>query len=181
MGWDSRLTRYGEKVDMAKEVAERYTWDNAEPLKVVRGKQRHGETPYYVAVRNQAGEVWAGVALTKRTKTEVWMKTMDETCGPGSHDAQAAKILDLLTPTDSEWANEWREAVRAAAVAEATQPKVAVGDVLKFAEGIDFGWAGVFDELRFEGRNKFTDPNGYKRFRVANWKTRKFEIIKIAA
>jgi hypothetical protein len=39
-------------------------------------------------------------------------KDMDESMGPCDHDCPAA-ILDLLTPTDSEWANAWRQKCRA--------------------------------------------------------------------
>jgi len=38
-------------------------------------------------------------------------KDMDETMGPGVTDCPA-DILDLLTSTDSEWANEWRDRCR---------------------------------------------------------------------
>ena len=113
MGWDMRLAGYGEKVDMANEVQQRYSgWADNEVLKVVRGSRQYGETPYYVAVKNKEnGQVWAGIALTKRTKDGVWMKTMDETCGFGVYDAKAAKVVELLTDTDSAWAKEWREGV----------------------------------------------------------------------
>lgn len=36
-------------------------------------------------------------------------KDMDETCGPFKYDCPKS-ILDLLTPTESEYANEWRKA-----------------------------------------------------------------------
>lgn len=35
-------------------------------------------------------------------------KDMDETCGPCYYDCPKG-ILDLLSPIDSEWANEWRK------------------------------------------------------------------------
>lgn len=70
---------------------------------------------YYAAVRNKDGEVWAAVFLTcGRTRHDgtAWgYKDMDETMGP-NEDKCPASILALLTPTDSEWANEWRERCR---------------------------------------------------------------------
>jgi hypothetical protein len=115
MGWDSRPKHYGEKVDVAKEVTERYTWveKGYEVLKVVRGSRMHGETPYYVAVKAE-GEVYAGICLTKVTKSDVWMKSMDETCGPYFADAKAAAILPFLTKAKNEFAQEWREKVKEA-------------------------------------------------------------------
>ena len=38
-------------------------------------------------------------------------KDMDESCGPCYYDCPKG-ILDLLTPTDSEWANNWRTKCR---------------------------------------------------------------------
>ena len=70
---------------------------------------------YYAAVQNHKGEVWAAVFLTcSRTKWDgtAWgYKDMDETMGP-NEDRCPASILALLTPTDSQWANEWRERCR---------------------------------------------------------------------
>jgi hypothetical protein len=37
---------------------------------------------------------------------------MDETCGPYEKKCPLS-ILNLLTPTDNEWANEWRKQCRA--------------------------------------------------------------------
>lgn len=70
---------------------------------------------YYAAVRNDdTGWVWAYVALIYRSPKSYhnfgW-KSMDESAGPGACDAPA-KVLDLLSETDSEWANEWRAACR---------------------------------------------------------------------
>ena len=70
---------------------------------------------YYAAVRNNKGEVWAAVFLTcGKTKWDntLWgYKDMDETMGPSECKCPAS-ILALLTPTDSKWANEWRQKCR---------------------------------------------------------------------
>ena len=70
---------------------------------------------YYAAVQNQKGEVWAAVFLTcgqTRHDGTAWgYKDMDETMGP-REDKCPASVLALLTPTDSESANEWRERCR---------------------------------------------------------------------
>lgn len=55
------------------------------------------------------------VMLTStRNGTEFAYKDMDETCGPCAYDCPES-ILKLLSPTDSQWANEWREKCRAKA------------------------------------------------------------------
>lgn len=70
---------------------------------------------YYAAVQNKKGEVWAAVFLTcGRTRhdgTSWGYKDMDETMGP-REDKCPASVLALLTPTDNENANKWREECR---------------------------------------------------------------------
>lgn len=70
---------------------------------------------YYAAVQNHKGDVWAAVFLTcGRTRHDgtAWgYKDMDETMGP-KEDKCPASILAILTPTDSKWANDWRERCR---------------------------------------------------------------------
>lgn len=59
-------------------------------------------------------ETWAAVILTKtdsRNYYNFYYKDMDETVGPCQADCPQS-ILKLLSPTDSQWANEWRERCR---------------------------------------------------------------------
>lgn len=67
---------------------------------------------YYAAVLdNQTEDIFAVVVLTSTDKDDFYYKEMDETCGP--YDCKCPKsILNLLTPTNSEFANEWRERCR---------------------------------------------------------------------
>jgi hypothetical protein len=58
---------------------------------------------------------------------------MDETMGPCDHDCPAA-ILDLLTPTDSEWANAWRQKCRA----RLAKPRPREGQTLVLAQPLSF-------------------------------------------
>jgi hypothetical protein len=51
---------------------------------------------------------------------------MDETMGPVESRCPE-RILDLLTPTDSEYANEWRARCRAFHAASKARPKIKVG------------------------------------------------------
>lgn len=74
---------------------------------------------YYAAIqikRNGIVEsVFATTALTRSNMKEYFnflYKDIDETMGP--YDCKCPKgILDLLTPTDNEYANDWRERCRA--------------------------------------------------------------------
>ena len=65
---------------------------------------------YYAAVAVE-NEVIAAVTLTRVDNKEYCnfaYKPMDETMGP-CEDNCPKGILDLLTPTDSEYANDWRK------------------------------------------------------------------------
>lgn len=179
MGWDGRYIRYGETVDFAEEVRERYTWSGNKAIKVVRGKRRDGQTPYYVAVQKDDGSVWAGVCLTQRRGNEAMFKGMGEDEGPYYADAVAGKILPLLTATDNEYANEWREKVAQAVVAEKTKPKVKSGDVLKFEKPMEFTYGGFQQFFIWVERNVFTDLEGKRKYKIPSWKLREFKVLSI--
>jgi hypothetical protein len=97
---------------------------------------------YYAAVRdNTTGVVWAAVipfTRSPRGHYNFCWKTMDETVGPGYHDAPA-KVLDALTETDNEWANEWRAACRKNL--ERKQKTLAPGTVVRLGHSLTF-WVG---------------------------------------
>lgn len=177
MGWDGRYICYGETVDFAKEVLDRYTWSGNKAIKVVRGKRQYGETPYYVAVQKDDGSVWAGVCLTQRRGDEAMFKTMGEDEGPYYADAVAGKILPLLTATDNAFANEWREKVAQAVVAEKAKPKVKAGDVLKFEKPMNFTYGGEQDTLIWVERNVFEGFYSNRKFKIPNWKLREFKVL----
>ena len=72
-------------------------------------------TVYYGAIKKDStNEVSGYVALTSSDKRQGYnfgYKSMDETYGPYQHKCPLA-ILNLLTPTDNEFANEWRKRCR---------------------------------------------------------------------
>lgn len=60
------------------------------------------------------GHVWGCVFLVSVDNKDYFnfsYKDMDETCGPGYYDCPES-ILKLLSPTNNEWANEWRKKCR---------------------------------------------------------------------
>ena len=101
---------------------------------------------YYAALEvvqtDGAREVIAVVCLVRYNPLDAegyvfGYKDMDETMGPCEADCPAA-ILDLLTPTASEYALRWRERCRAAIAKRAAVPKLRDGDLVVFAELIRF-------------------------------------------
>ena len=68
-------------------------------------------TVFATATEPEKTIVFAAVCLTRVDSKDHFnfsYKDMDETCGPCEYDCPAS-ILKLLTPTDSDWAKEWRE------------------------------------------------------------------------
>lgn len=75
------------------------------------GKNENGETIYEPLPENER-TTFGVVFLTSTDARDYYnfsYKDMDETCGPGCCDCPKG-ILDLLSPTDNEYANEWRQA-----------------------------------------------------------------------
>ena len=116
MGWTwyraSEYTKSG-KVSPSREIRKetrRHLFDYQEIL-----AEAFVKGVYYAAIRdNRTNEVWALVCLTGTTTTDYYnfgYKDMDESMGPYNYDCPD-RILDLLTKTDSESANEWREKCR---------------------------------------------------------------------
>lgn len=79
--------------------------------------------------------VFAAVVLTRQGGGEWGYKDMDETCGPNESGAPPA-LLAKLTPTTSDYANDWRDRCRARATL--TGRKLAHGDEIELAEPLRF-------------------------------------------
>lgn len=62
----------------------------------------------YYAIRNPAGDVFACLFLASKRQGEFFVKIVDETMGPGESHGITEKVLNALTPTTHEIANEWR-------------------------------------------------------------------------
>ena len=64
---------------------------------------------YYSACKNkETNKVFALIALTSVSDGELYYKDMEENMHPYAYDCPQT-ILDLLTETDNELANEWRQ------------------------------------------------------------------------
>jgi hypothetical protein len=145
---------------------------------------------FYAAVRtlkdtghSKAGEVWALVILMQRTRGEhnFGYKEMDETVGPGYYDAPA-RILDALTPTEHEWANQWRaECRKHLTKRETVKQEVRPGTVVELSKPVNFGdrhGAASRFEYQRDGRRTYwwaLDANNERRFRCrlgADWADR---------
>ena len=77
-------------------------------------KKRGVAKEQYIVIPAEEQYVFAVVFLTSINMEDYdnfSYKDMDESCGPYRYECPKG-ILDLLTPTDNEYANQWREACR---------------------------------------------------------------------
>lgn len=113
MGWISYHATYYKngKVDRIAEI--RSQFESGSRYKVLKASLVGSVV--YMAVERQIEDeriVFAAVVLTSTDSKDYYnfsYKGMDETCGPYHVDCPAS-ILNLLTPTTSEYALHWREA-----------------------------------------------------------------------
>jgi len=129
MGWTSYHVepkykngkKYIDRKEECDKLFNQTMINNVGYYKVLRSTVK-GST-YYAAVKKvkyateadaETNEVFGVVVLTRTNINEPYnfsYKDMDETCGPCYHDCPNV-ILDLLSPTENEYANEWRQKCR---------------------------------------------------------------------
>lgn len=140
MGWTSyRATHYKNgKIDRKAECDSALTYTSEFTQQTVIKSSMKG-TVYYGAVetiKDGRRDVWCAVFLTSVENNRYFAyKDMDETMHPYYYDCPKG-ILDLLTPTDYESANAWREKCRE------KKPKSPLADV-KIGESIK--WSPMRD------------------------------------
>jgi hypothetical protein len=109
MGWD--VTPVGKNITTKKYVVHYLKTmynDSYEVVKIVEGKNNYGEKAFYVAAKKKGdNKVFAVVFLTRRKNGSVAVKVIGESAGPG-HIEAPANFIYLLSPTENEWANQWR-------------------------------------------------------------------------
>ena len=143
MGWlvSYEKLRHGETVD--SRMRENMSWSQHDAASGERHEIIASATvgsTWYAAVKhtltNGTFRTFALICLTskgRRANEGFGYKDMDETCGP-NECACPARILDLLTPTDIEYANDWRARCRA----NATTTKAARAAIPKAGARVTF-------------------------------------------
>lgn len=138
-------------------------------------------TVFYAAARyvrdgyRPAGTVFALVCLVKFPTKDHYnfgYKDMSEDMGP-VEAACPKRILDRLTPTDSEYANKWRAACRA----RLAKPRPQQGQTVKFMLPLSFNNGDVLDTFTYVKGSRFTH-NGMT-YRITNWQDRDYTINPI--
>lgn len=137
---------------------------------------------FYAAVRSAQPSVgvWALVVLIQRTKGHYnfGYKVMSEDDGPVEHNAPAS-VLDALSPTEVQWANQWRAKARAALARQQDRPVVKPGDLVTFNHPIAFSDGEKHVSLVFLGRTTFRA--GSKIYRIPRWRERTHVVSSLVA
>ena len=145
-------------------------------------RRTSGEWQYaaYVAVRNdETGEVFALVVLMHRNPSPhvYWnfhYKFVSEDMGPFEDDCPA-DVFALLTPTESEYANEWRGRVRL----NLERPKPAalkVGALVRFPFELSFSDGVKCTDFTFVRRTTFRRSD-QTLVRIPSWRARGGEVV----
>ena len=181
MGWTTTYKPKGEPVLDFFNRAGVFTWsdDNPNKYRVIDSAVVKFNT-FYAAVEQthkETGErrVWAAVILIQhcpKNEHNFGWKDMSEPDGPFASECPE-RILKLLTPTDSENANEWRARCWANIEHRKSCKNLPVGTVLKYN-----GRIYVKEETPsgFAHRTWVTDASG-KRWTMSKGQLMEAEIV----
>ena len=147
-----------------------------------------GNRTYYAAVQEMAdgvpGTVLAIVCLVRWNPRshdghQFGYKDMTETMGPCEADCPAA-ILDLLSPTDNQYALDWRARCRASL--ERRARKLADGDRIRLPEPMTFTDGNVAQEFVICKRGRrliLRDPDNGGFYRISRFMERDWTIVPV--
>lgn len=188
MGWTSyHAYPYKGKINRKYECDKLWTQtehDGYPELKVLKSTMK-GST-YYAAVQNVTKGVTFGVVVLTNVNSKDYYnfcyKEMDESCGPCQSECPDS-ILKLLSPTDSEYALEWRkrcEKNNAKKRAKQTPGTLPVGTTIRFKL-----WNGeertlIKRDPCYQFRRAWWQVKGENKYYSANHIPREFEIVKEA-
>jgi hypothetical protein len=158
-----------------------------------------GKRIYYAAVEEvrvatSEREVWAIICLVRYNPRDsegyiFGYKDMVESMGPYECDCPEP-ILDLLTPTNSQYALRWRARCRenaAARRAKARKPSPRPGQVIVFDEPLSFADGSSFARLEVvpnpsgRGAVRFRAPGSSSLYRIPNIKGRAYRLVDPAS
>ena len=178
MGWDG--TPIGRNIKTKDFIKWEYdkAYTKYDVIAIGEGAYQFGEKPFYLALKDkETGAVIAVVVLTKRKNGWIYTKSIDEHSGPHAIDCPAT-VFNLLTPTESAWANEWRAKV--SEFLATPKVKVAIGDTVVFEKAHSFfnGYTGT--HFTYAGGSKFYAETvfGKTGYRITNWKSYPHSIKK---
>ena len=110
---------------------------------------------YYAAVRDdESGDVIGVVTLVRYYRDgTMGVKHMDDAMGPCERECPE-NILDLLTPTDQEWALAWRADCRENLRRRAVINGLKIGEMFSFSKPLRFTNGEEYQEFRLIRRTR---------------------------
>jgi hypothetical protein len=172
-----------------------FTYECPEIISKVLRSALVGMRVYYAAVeqiRAVTGErsVWAAICLVRYNPRDpegyiFGYKDMDESMGPCERDCPEP-ILDLLTPTDHEYARRWRADCRANAAARRARrakPGPRAGQTIIFDEPLAFADGKSHDRLEVIANPHshrtvlFRAPGASSVYRIPSIKSRAYRLV----
>ena len=143
-----------------------------------------------IRVATAQRDVWAAICLVRYNPRDpegyiFGYKDMEESMGPYECDCPEP-ILDLLTPTDREYAVRWRARCRENAAshrAKAAKPSPCAGQVIVFDEPLSFADGRSFEQLEVVADPRshrtvlFRAPGSSSLYRIPNIKSRSYRLV----
>ncbi|MCT2300186.1 hypothetical protein M3G04_04615 [Dietzia cinnamea] len=130
----------------------------------------------FAAVDDGAGNVTCHVLLGASHNGEVCVKALHEDMGPCVNPDPPSRVLDALTPTDSEYARIFRKEA-ADALQRKKVAKAMVGRAIRFERSIPYS-NGDREDFRVESMSLFTSPDGTGRYRAPKgWWMRTYRVL----
>jgi hypothetical protein len=173
-----------------------FTFERPETISKVLRSALVGKRAYYAAVeqlRIATGEreVWAAICLVRYNPRDAeghifGYKDMEESMGPYECECPES-ILDLLTPTDAQYAQQWRaRCLEAAAVrrGKVAKPSPRAGQIIVFDQPLFFADGRSFERLEVVANPRshrnvlFRAPGSSCLYRISNIKSRSYRLVE---
>ncbi|MFE6966909.1 DUF6927 domain-containing protein [Agromyces sp. NPDC057679] len=152
----------------------------ADVTRRIPGRGGEWSNVYYAAVRdNRTAEVFGLIVLFTRVPNpyadiNIYYKALHENSGTTA-EGVTQEIIDLLTPTEHEFALKWRQDALASIARDNAKPKVKRGDQVKFPHKMRFTNGAEGDTFTFERGSIFTAIDG-SRVHIPSWRMLAFAL-----
>lgn len=183
MGWTSQFVSFDSKdsEEIKKFFVNQWNVENFRCLDY----SKKGNIIYMAVENIKNNKIFAVVTRISFYNRELYWKEMRESCGPVYVECPQ-RILKKLSPTDNEYAKNWRE--KCWEFHKKKAKKYMHGDIIKFPNKIEFtnGFSGDTFILVKEGRRFSFAPyrgeknlNGvYGMYKITSWRKRNPEVIR---
>lgn len=142
----------------------------------------HGRTAY-LACQTSSGEVYGLVCMLHKNSDGWGYNPVEESMGPYEVECPL-RILDKLSPTDSEYALRWRNDCREHASLKRKRSSMGVGSVIRFPSPLRFSDGSTCQEFKVElamtrgKRSKAYRGENGRLYKITNIHKKDFEVVR---